>query len=114
MRVIVCGSRYWTDVEKIADRLSKLPGDTQIITGGANGADRIAYDVANWMCLGTLEIRADWAKHGKSAGPIRNRQMLDWKPSLVIAFHSDFEHSKGTKDIVFEANKREIAVELIG
>jgi hypothetical protein len=113
MRVIVCGSRYWTDVEKVADRLNRLPGDTQIITGGARGADKIAHDVANWLCLGTLVIEANWTKHGKRAGPIRNREMLDCRPSLVIAFHSDFEHSKGTKDCVFEANKRGIAVEII-
>ena len=30
---------------------------------------------------------ADWDKHGKAAGPIRNKQMIDeGKPDLVIAF----------------------------
>jgi hypothetical protein len=31
--------------------------------------------------------RADWAKHGRAAGPIRNKQMLEeGKPDLVVAF----------------------------
>ena len=39
---------------------------------------------------------ADWARHGNSAGPIRNGQMLAaGKPELVVAFPGG-----GTADIV--------------
>lgn len=60
-----------------------------------------------------IPFPAEWEKYGKSAGPIRNRQMLDENPDLVIAFHDDIESSKGTKDCIKEAEKRGIEVQLI-
>ena len=43
---------------------------------------------------------ADWKKYGKSAGPIRNREMLKMDPDIVLIFHDDPKNSKGTKDCV--------------
>lgn len=58
-----------------------------VISGGAAGADRIGEEFAiiNWC---QLEVyKADWDKHGKAAGPIRNVQMLkEGKPDLGVAF----------------------------
>jgi hypothetical protein len=31
-------------------------------------------------------LKADWHRHGRAAGPIRNQKMLDWGPDLVVAF----------------------------
>lgn len=59
------------------------------------------------------EFPADWKLHGHAAGPIRNRQMLDEKPDLVIAFHEDWANAKGTRDCVAEAGRRGIKVELV-
>lgn len=42
---------------------------------------------------------ADWEKHGKAAGPIRNRDMLKSGADLVIAFRMDGE-SRGTDDMI--------------
>lgn len=45
---------------------------------------------------------ADWKKHGKAAGPIRNQSMLtEHKPDLVIAF--PLGESKGTRDMIRKA-----------
>lgn len=112
-KVVVCGDRNWTDSKAIWDRLERLPKTCLIITGGAKGADKIAEQAA--IILGNPRhiIMADWNKYGLSAGPIRNRQMLDMKPDLVIAFHSDINNSKGTKDTLNEAKRRGIPTELI-
>lgn len=127
MIVLVCGDRNWTDRKKIYNRLDVLwnwiqedyglnenPLKTTIIHGAAKGADTIAGDVAKKdIGFQVKAFPADWNKHGKSAGPIRNRQMLDEKPDLVIAFHSNIAKSKGTKDCIEEANRRGIKVEII-
>lgn len=44
--------------------------------------------------------------------PIRNQKMLDDNPDIdiVIAFHSDLENSRGTKDMVNRARKKGIKV----
>src|SRR5690348_8540698 len=58
-----------------------------IISGAARGVDTVALDwaVINWCP--SEEYPADWDTHGKAAGPIRNKQMLEeGKPDLVVAF----------------------------
>lgn len=71
-----------------------------VIHGGAQGADRIARE---WCICRKVECRgyaADWKRHGRAAGPIRNQRMLDdGKPDLVIAFPG----GRGTADMVRRA-----------
>lgn len=74
----------------------------------------MAADFARQYGYPLIEIPADWTTYGKAAGPIRNRQMLDLNPDIVIAFHNDITSSKGTKDTVTEAKRRGIPrVEII-
>lgn len=114
MKVIVCGSRNWTDVDSIADRLVDLPKDTLIIHGNCKGADKLAGALAIGLGLGVLKYPANWTKYGNSAGPKRNEKMLEVKPDLVIAFHNNLRRkSKGTKDMVLLALDTGIPVEVI-
>ena len=47
---------------------------------------------------------ADWIRHGRAAGPIRNEQMLrEGCPDLVVAFHDDPGLGRGTADMVRRA-----------
>lgn len=55
MRVIICGSRTWTDVDAIRALLKTLPPDSVIVHGAAPGADTIAGREAH--ALG-LEVEA--------------------------------------------------------
>jgi hypothetical protein len=114
MRVLCCGDRNWTSYEIIRRELEKLRPDTFIIEGCANGVDSISGDVATQLGYIVLEFPADWKKYGRAAGPIRNKQMLDeGKPDLVLAFHTDIENSKGTKNMIEQSMKRKIRVVLI-
>lgn len=113
MLVVVCGDRNWKDSTKIKQRLEQLPSGSTIIEGGARGADVMAGFIAKQLGFAALEITADWSQYGKTAGPMRNREMLDLKPDLVIAFHSNLAKSRGTADTVREARRRGIPVEVI-
>lgn len=113
MKVLVCGDRNWNDEGKIESRLRSLPPRTVVIEGEARGADEMARDVAIRLGLPVQKFPADWTLHGRAAGPIRNRKMLDEGPDLVIAFHPDLSKSKGTADTVREAKRRGIPVEVI-
>lgn len=112
MRVLVCGARNWDDMLTIVQRLKLLPPDTVIVHGGATGADSQADAVGKVLGFKVEPYPADWTKYGKAAGPIRNRQMLDTNPNLVLAFHDNLEASKGTRDCVDEARRRGTAVEV--
>jgi len=113
MKVLICGDRNWNDAFKIELRLKKLPPGTVILEGECRGADIIARDAAIHLGFEVRKFPADWDKHGRAAGPIRNREMLAELPDLVMAFHSNIEKSKGTADTVREAKKRGILVEVI-
>lgn len=128
LKVLVCGGRDFTDhdlVSKTLDALADefnlwappdsygntLPLRLHIISGGADGADSLATDYAMVNWTGYTEYPADWKKHGRAAGPIRNQQMLiEGKPDLVIAFPG----GKGTLDMVRRAKKAGVEVRKIG
>lgn len=115
MRVVVCGSRAWTDRGRILARLRELPADTLVITGGASGADRLAEDCAGELLLDrrTYSVsRDEWEKHGKAAGPMRNQRMIDSGPDLVIAFRVP-GRSRGTDDCVRRARAAGVPVEVV-
>jgi len=126
MRVLCCGDRNWSSFNIIRRELEKLPKDTEIIQGCANGADTMSAKIAKVLGLKLVSSKdnntvinkhgfpANWNKYGKAAGPIRNKQMLDeGKPDIVLAFHTNIEKSKGTKNMIEQAKKRGIKVLLI-
>lgn len=116
MRILVCGSRTWEDrptIERAMHLLHATQGISQVIEGGATGADSIAKSVALAMGIPVTTIHAQWAKYGKAAGPLRNQAMLQWNPDLVLAFHENILKSKGTKDMVRQAGKANILVKII-
>lgn len=124
MRVLVCGDRNWTNSEIIRERLAKIAlADGEqlvVIHGAARGADSIAGTIAMaWAHefpkrVGVLPYPAQWGMYGKAAGVIRNQQMLtEGRPELVLAFHNDIEHSKGTGDMVRRARRAGLPVEVI-
>lgn len=88
MKVLVCGSRNWTDKQRVFDALDKLmPGITCVVSGGCRGADAAAMDWAEEKKIDLRVYPADWASHGLSAGPRRNQQMLSVeRPDIVLAF----------------------------
>lgn len=131
MKVLVTGSRFWTDKEKIRQRLKELPQGSIIIHGdngyddrgisisgqpdelADRGADKLAGAVAEELEFEVIRFPADWKTHKKAAGPIRNRKMLKEKPELVIAFHHRLESSRGTADCLIQALAMGIPVEVI-
>ena len=115
MKVLICGDRNWKDRETIRSWLSKLQdwGYTEVIEGEARGADTIAREEADRMGFTVDPYPANWGKYYRAAGPIRNREMLDQCPNLVLAFHSDISKSKGTANCIKEARKRGIEVKVI-
>ena len=115
MKVLICGDRHWTDRTKIVSWIAKLKdqGFDTVIEGEARGADTMAREEALNAHIKVIAVPADWKIYGRSAGPIRNKEMLCHYPDLVVAFHSDIEHSKGTKNMIEQAKKAEIEVILV-
>ena len=110
MRIIVCGGRDYTDavsVNEVLDRIHAEKHITHLWHGNARGADTLA---AEWGSrqrnMSVNAVPADWKKHGKKAGPIRNQNMLGQNPALVVAFAG----GRGTADMVRRARKAGVDV----
>lgn len=111
MKVLVCGSRSWSRPTLIGKRLAKLPRGTEVIHGGARGADEFAAIYARALGLKETAYPADWRGKGRRAGIIRNLEMLDQNPDLVLAFWDG--ESRGTQHTIDEAESRGIRVEIL-
>ncbi len=119
VRVLITGSRDWWDYDFIFTAIRALHTRTPIslvIEGEARGADRIGRTVAQELGIPVATYPAKWDDHGiykPNAGLLRNQQMLDdGKPDLVLAFHDDLAHSRGTADMVRRARIAGVPVQL--
>ena len=112
MRLLVCGDRNWSDYGSIVARIRELAPE-RVIEGEARGADRLARTAAYALGIGVAAFPAQWNTYGRSAGMIRNQQMLDeGKPDMVLAFHDNILSSKGTADMVRRAKQAGLPVEI--
>jgi hypothetical protein len=111
VKVLVCGGRDYDDrdlVFIVLDRIHKETPIEFVIQGEASGADALAREWAIDRKVALIGCHADWAKHGRAAGPIRNQDMIDrWEPSMVLAFPG----GRGTADMVRRARKAGVPVE---
>lgn len=108
--VLVCGGRHYSDEPALFNALDLENANIVIdfiINGGASGADNLSSAWARSRRVMYEEYMADWLRHGRSAGPIRNQRMIDeGKPDLVVAFPG----GKGTADMVRRAKAAGIEV----
>lgn len=94
--IIVCGSRdtmyhkdpfYREQIFHSLDVCRELYHFDFVATGGQTGIDTVAKEWADRHSIENKQFFADWQQYGRSAGPIRNKKMLDEiKPQIVIAF----------------------------
>lgn len=95
-RILITGSRDWTDQatiwQALADAVRSIPVDRElvIIHGACRvGADEIAHEWARGYGARIECHPANWTKHGRAAGPIRNKAMVDLGADLALAFIKD-------------------------
>jgi ABC-type Fe3+-hydroxamate transport system substrate-binding protein len=113
MRLLICGSRNSDNYEipKFIEKVNEI-NPSVIISGEARGFDTLAKNYARVYGIAYEGYPADWKKHGKAAGPIRNKQMLDeGKPDKVLAFLAP--NSRGTRNMISQAEKAGIPVEIV-
>ena len=98
MKLIIAGSRTFTDYQLLCQTLApEKHRITQVITGGARGADRLGI---RWAVSHSVRLKgfpADWQRFGKSAGYRRNEQMAQ-AGDVLIAFWDG--QSPGTAHMV--------------
>ncbi|MEM6470821.1 MAG: SLOG family protein [Planctomycetota bacterium] len=87
MRLIIAGGRnYQFTAEDIAklDAIAAETTVTEVVCGGANGADECGRQWAIANGVAVKMFPADWNTHGRAAGPIRNEQMAQYGDAVAL------------------------------
>lgn len=108
MNVMVTGSRDWRDIKIIKDALAWVDenwtGPHTLIHGCASGADAIARALAKKRGWSAKDV---WPQYDAfpfaEANKLRNIEMIDLKPDLILAFPT--RGSRGTWHAVSAAKK---------
>ena len=103
-RIIVTGSRSFSDktlLDRALDSAQYYFEDMVVVHGGASGADALAEQWCQAHGVPSEPHPADWDTYGKSAGPIRKRQMAALGAVFGVAFLDDSE-CRGTKNCIRE------------
>jgi len=111
MKLIVAGSREFTDYSTLETELSNIKDSiTEIVSGTARGADRLGERYANENNITLQRMPAEWDKHGRSAGYKRNEQMAEYADSLIAFWDGQ---SRGTKHMIDIARRLDLEVIVI-
>lgn len=110
-KVLIIGSRSWTDEGRIYSFLANYPKNTQLIHGGGRGAEQLASGVAKRLGMKEREFKSDVKNFGQAAVAVRNHDMLTrGKPTVVAYFHNNLSKSRATAELVREARGLGITV----
>ncbi|WIC41565.1 hypothetical protein [Salmonella phage SP154] len=104
MKLIVAGGRDFTNMSRMDAEIKTLvlngtlPDNAELVCGMARGADATARNLwKTYYGLPVHEFPADWDKHGKAAGFIRNTEMAEFADFLVAFWDGS---SRGTAHMI--------------
>lgn len=107
-KVVVAGGRDFKDYDLLCQKLDHLlqnKQDIEIVSGNAMGADRLGERYAIEKGYTLIKFPADWTCRGKSAGPIRNRQMAEHCDAVVVFWNGVSRGSLNMIETAKELNK---------
>ena len=112
MKVIIAGSRAFDDYEKLCEicdfKLSQQI-DIEIVSGTANGADKLGERYANERGYVLKKFPADWTL-GKKAGYLRNKQMAEYADALICFWDGQ---SKGSQHMINLAKESGLKIKIV-
>ena len=114
-KVIIAGGRDFHDYELLENKcdyyLSNLDTDNIVIVSGmALGADTLGEKYAKRRGYKIDYHPANWNKYGKSAGFIRNKEMVDIASAAICFWDGK---SKGTKHTIDLCKEKGIPIKIV-
>jgi len=113
MKVIIAGGRSFNNYNLLyteCNNYLNAYSNIEIVSGCANGADRLGERYALEKEYLITKFPAQWDTFGKSAGYIRNEEMAKYADILIAFWDGD---SKGTKHMINLAEKYKLKVNII-
>ena len=112
MKVIIAGPRDFSDANElelaIADARKEGIEITEVVCGKARGVDTLGEEWAKRSGIPVKPFPADWNKHGKAAGHVRNGEMARYGEALIAL--SYVSPSRGTFNMILQAKEHGLRV----
>lgn len=116
-RIIIAGSRFFNDYKLLKDKLDYFLSNKiaegykiVIISGTANGADKLGERYATERGYAIERYPANWDAYGKSAGYRRNVQMAKVADACVVFWDGT---SPGSKHMIDIANSYKLPLRIV-
>ena len=108
MKLIIAGGRDFRDIVRAFRDLEPFERVvTEVVSGGARGADDIGEEWAAYYKKPVKRFPANWDRHGKSAGYRRNVEMADYADAVVAFWNGE---SRGTRHMIQIAQAKGLKV----
>lgn len=115
--VTIAGPRDYTNKKFVDEMLEEILSDIlakevlpiHIVEGGAYGVDALAKSYALQNKLPYTEVKADWDKYGRSAGPRRNQKMAKMSDYCIVFYKG----TRGSASMIAEALKQNVPVYVV-
>jgi hypothetical protein len=109
MKLIIAGSRTIhlapPVMESILVDLCNIRSAEEIVSGAAKGIDTSGEWFADRHGVPIKQFPADWDKHNKAAGHIRNKEMADYADALLLIWDGESRGSKNMKENMTKQGK---------
>lgn len=108
----VVGGRNFNDYDLMVEKLDTFIQsgvEYVIVSGGADGADKLVERYAEQNGYDMIIYTPDWSK-GKKAGPLRNQRIVD-KSNEIVAFWDG--KTPGTKSTIQLARKAKKIIHIV-
>lgn len=109
MKLIIAGSRTLqfdlTTIQNLIDSLIAMDEHIdEVVSGACRGIDISGQNWADFQNIPVKKFKPDWNKLGKSAGPIRNKEMAEYSDALLL-IHNGSSGSLSMKSEMLKLNK---------
>lgn len=109
IKLAIVGSRRFYDYDRLLYEMKLLYSQnyivTQIISGGARGADSLAAKYAKENNIELIEHKPDWDKLGKRAGFARNEIIISSSDAVIAFWDGTSTGTKHSINLAIKYNK---------
>lgn len=113
-KVIIAGGRDFNNYPLLQEKcdaiLKDIKEDITVVSGTARGADLLGEEYSRNRSYQLVYFPANWRLYGKSAGPVRNREMAEYADALIAFWDGE---SRGTKHMIETAREKNLKVRII-
>lgn len=110
MITIIAGTRTINNYSFLLDEIRNADFEiTEVVSGGCVGADKLGERLARESQIPLHVFYAKWNTQGKAAGPIRNKEMIEFADAVIALWDGK---SRGTMDLLKQAKEAGLRVHI--